>query len=66
MMTLPITPETVTRTTLDNGIVLLLSHNPHNPSVSIRGRLRAGALYDTQATSGLANFATIACARGML
>ena len=66
MMTLPIAPETVTRTTLDNGIVLLLTPNPHNPSISIRGRLRAGALYDMEATSGLANFATIACARGTL
>lgn len=63
-ITLPITPETVTRATLDNGIVVLLKHNPHNPSVSLRGRLRAGALYDTDATSGLANFATFACARG--
>ncbi|MBI5033690.1 MAG: insulinase family protein [Chloroflexi bacterium] len=62
--TLPITPETITRTVLDNGIVLLLKQNPHNPSISLRGRLRAGALYDTNATSGLANFSTIACARG--
>ena len=64
MVTLPITPETVKRVTLDNGIVLLLKDNPNNPSVTLRGRLRAGGLFDTDKTSGLAHLATAALQRG--
>ncbi len=63
-ITIPITPDTVTRSVLDNGIVLLVKCNPHNPSFSLRGRLRAGALYDTTATAGVANFTSLALARG--
>ncbi len=62
--TLPITPETIKRVTLDNGIVVLLKDNPNNPSVTLRGRLRAGGLYDTDKTSGLAHLATAALQRG--
>ncbi len=62
--TLPITPETITRTTLDNGIVVLVKHNPNNPSVTLRGRIRAGGLDDPDKNSGLANFATAALQRG--
>lgn len=64
MTTLPITPETVKRVTLDNGIVVLLKDNPNNPSVTLRGRLRAGGLFDTDKTSGLAHLATAALQRG--
>ncbi len=63
-ITLPITPETVTRTTLDNGLVVLVKSNPNNPSVTLRGRVRAGGLYDTNKTTGLAHFATAAFQRG--
>ncbi len=63
-VTLPITPETVTRTTLDNGLVVLVKQNPHNPSVTLRGRIRAGALYDTSETAGLAEMTTAALQRG--
>jgi zinc protease len=62
--TLPITPETITRVTLDNGLIVLVKDNPSNPSVTIRGRLRAGGLYDTDKTSGLAHLATAALQRG--
>ncbi len=62
--TLPITPETITRTTLDNGLVVLVKHNPHNASVTLRGRVLAGGLYDTDKTAGLAHFATAAFQRG--
>lgn len=62
--TLPITPETITRTTLDNGLVVLVKDNPNNASVTLRGRLRAGGLYDTAKTSGLAHLATAALQRG--
>ena len=44
MATLPITPETVKRVTLDNGIVVLLKDNPNNPSVTLRGRARRRAV----------------------
>ncbi len=62
--TLPITPDAITRTTLDNGLVVLVKHNPNNPSVTLRGRIRAGGVYDTDRTSGLAHFATAALQRG--
>ncbi len=62
--TLSITPENVTRTTLDNGLVVLVKHNPNNPSVTLRGRVRAGGLYDTDKTAGLAHFAAAAFQRG--
>src|SRR5215467_1269066 len=63
-MTPPITPENVTRTELDNGIVVLVKENHTNPSLSVRGRLRAGALYDTDQTAGLAEFTATALNRG--
>lgn len=59
-----ITPETVTRTTLDNGLVLLIKPNHNNASITLRGRIRAGAMYDTDQTAGLAHFATAALQRG--
>jgi zinc protease len=64
MPTLPITPETITRTVLPNGLTLLVRDNPNNASVTLRGRLRAGALYDTERTLGLANLTTDALIRG--
>ncbi len=64
MPTLPITPESVQRVTLDNGLVVLVIDNPNNPSVTLRGRLRAGGLYDTDKTAGLAHLATAALQRG--
>lgn len=63
-MTLPITPDTIMRTTLANGLVVLVKHNPNNASVTMRGRIRAGGLYDTDKTSGLAHLATAALQRG--
>ena len=64
MSTLPITPESVKRIVLDNGMTVLLKDNPNNPSVTLRGRLRAGGLYDTDKTSGLAHFAVASLQRG--
>ncbi|MDE3088965.1 MAG: insulinase family protein [Chloroflexota bacterium] len=64
MTTLPITPESVQRVTLDNGLVVLLKHNPNNPSVTLRGRLLAGGLYDSDKTSGRAHLSTAALQRG--
>lgn len=62
--TLPITPETITRVTLDNGITVLVKDNPNNASVTLRGRIRAGGLYDTDKSAGLAHLATAALQRG--
>ncbi len=62
--TLPITPETVTRVTLDNGLTILVKDNPHNASLTLRGRIRAGGLFDTPQTNGLAHFTTAALQRG--
>ena len=63
-MTLPITPETITRAKLSNGLTILVKDNPNNASVTLRGRIRAGGLYDTDKTSGLAHLATAALQRG--
>jgi zinc protease len=63
-MTPPITPENVTRVELPNGIVVLVKENPTNPSVSVRGRLRAGAMHDTDPAAGLADFTAAALNRG--
>lgn len=63
-MTHPITPENVTRAELKNGIVVLVKENHTNASISLRGRLRAGALYETDATAGLAVFTAAALQRG--
>lgn len=62
--TLPITPESVTRTTLANGLTILVKENHNNASVTWRGRLRAGGLYDTDKTAGLAHFTVAALQRG--
>jgi zinc protease len=60
----PITPETITRVVLDNGIVVLVQENHTTPAITMRGRLRAGAMFDTDKTSGLAHFTTAALQRG--
>lgn len=63
-MTHPITPENVTRAELSNGIVVLVKENHTNASVTLRGRLRAGAMYENDATAGLAGFTASALQRG--
>ncbi len=63
-MSHPITPENVTRAELSNGIVVLVKENHTNASITLRGRLRAGAMYETDATAGLASFTASALQRG--
>jgi zinc protease len=63
-MTPPITQENVARIVLDNGIVVLVKENHTNASVSLRGRLRAGAMYDADKTAGQAQFTAAALNRG--
>ena len=63
-MTHPITPENVTRAELSNGITVLVKENHTNASISVRGRLRAGAMYETDTTAGLASFTASSLQRG--
>lgn len=63
-MSHPITPENVTRAELSNGIVVLVKENRTNASVTLRGRLRTGAMYETDATAGLASFTASSLQRG--
>ncbi len=63
-MSHPITPENVTRAELLNGIVVLVKENHTNTSITMRGRLRAGAMYETDATAGLASFTASSLQRG--
>jgi zinc protease len=59
----PITPENVTRVVLENGIVVLVKENHTNASFALRGRVRAGAMYDDQ-MKGSAQFTAAALSRG--
>ena len=51
------------RATLPNGIVLLGSERPESPAVTLRARVRAGALYDT-AAEGLARLTAVMLRHG--
>ena len=62
--TLPITPDTVIRQRLGAGAVALVRENRANPSVTIRGYLRAGALLDPPGREGLALFTASMLTRG--
>lgn len=42
------------RRVLDNGVVVLGSERPESPAVALRAHLRAGAVFDTAVTEGLA------------
>ena len=44
------------RTTLPNGLTLLVRENHANPTLSLQGLVKAGALYDDAAHAGLARF----------
>lgn len=60
----PISPETVERYTLDNGIVVLVQENPASPSVATEGEIWAGSVYDEDDTSGLASLTASMLRRG--
>jgi zinc protease len=57
-------PETITRRTLSNGIVVLVRENDTSPSVVVDSDLRAGALWESRAQAGLASFTAAALMRG--
>ena len=57
-------PETITRRELSNGLVVLVRENFTSPSVVVDGDLRTGALWESRAQAGLADFTTSALMRG--
>lgn len=56
--------DDITRVELDNGIVVLTRPNFNSPSVTIRGSLTIGGLFDTDKKLGLADFTAAALMRG--
>lgn len=54
----------IVRTVLPNGIVLLVRENHATASVSLRGLVQAGAMYDSDAQAGLADLTASALERG--
>lgn len=59
-----ISPETVTRTTFDNGLTLLVQENPASQTVYVTGSVQAGAARDEPARPGLANLTSAMLRRG--
>jgi zinc protease len=57
-------PETITRRTLSNGIVVLVRENDTSPAVVVDSDLRVGALWESRAQAGLASFTASAMMRG--
>jgi zinc protease len=57
-------PETITRSELDNGIVVLIRENHTSPSVVVNGYLRVGAYDERPEQAGLAAFVADALMRG--
>jgi zinc protease len=57
-------PETIRRTSLENGLVLLARENFSSPSVVISGYLEAGALDESPEQGGLADLTASALMRG--
>jgi zinc protease len=61
--TLP-SPETITRTVLDNGIVVLVHENFAAQSVVLTGSFLGGSIYETPEKSGLAAITAAGVMRG--
>lgn len=59
-----ISPENVTRRVLANGIVALVKENHSAPSIVVRGRMLAGAVWESEKKAGLADFTAAALNRG--
>jgi len=57
-------PETIHRSILDNGVVLLARENFSSPSVVLTGYLEAGALDESPEQGGLADLTASALMRG--
>jgi len=52
------------REVLDNGMVLIVCENPTNPTVVIRGNIKAGGMYDTEELVGCADFVANTFSKG--
>lgn len=59
----PIAPETVTRSELHNGLVVLSREQPGSGLVAVHGAVRAGAMFDGE-RAGLARYAASVLQRG--
>lgn len=57
-------PEDISRTVLDNGIVLLSRSNFNSPSVVINGYIRIGSVYDRPELLGIGSFTADAILHG--
>ncbi len=57
-------PETIRRTTLPNGITVLVYENFASQSVVMEGVVRAGALAESRQWAGLSNFTAVSLMRG--
>ncbi len=57
-------PQTIARTTLDNGITVLVYENHASPSVVVSGSLHTGSLYARPEQSGIAVLTANALMRG--
>jgi zinc protease len=57
-------PDDIVRTVLENGITVLARANFNSPSVSLRGYLDSGGLFDPEEKLGLADFTSSALMRG--
>lgn len=57
-------PDDIVRQVLDNGITVLARANFNSPSVSLRGYLNTGGLFDPDDKLGLADFTASALMRG--
>jgi zinc protease len=57
-------PETILRTTLPNGLTVLVRENHTSPVAVLQGSLRAGAVQEAPAQAGLAAFVASMLTRG--
>lgn len=60
----PISPETVVRQRLDNGITVLIVENPSSASVTVEGSLGVGSFVESDDEVGLANLTASMIRRG--
>ena len=59
-----LSPETISRHTLDNGVTVVVHKNPTIPTLVARMITRGGAMYDTRDKAGLASFMMRTLRRG--
>ena len=64
MTTTTLSPETIARSELDNGLTLLVYENPSSPAVVLSGYLWAGSLSEPPEQAGLASFTAGMLMRG--